>query len=186
MQIVTTILSLIACGLALESAFDSAYGAETRGDAAGASAVDHWRRVDESWCHVGWGGFSVEGDSLRTDCDPKGLGLLVYKKVRFGNCQVRVVFKCKDAKSNAGVIVRMADGILDQVKQPGAAFDRDSAGKISAASMKEMRKDRGTPSIAATKSRSWMPTTKCTGPGPFTRWRLPHRFQPRLPSSGKQ
>jgi hypothetical protein len=139
MQTISSLLSLIACGLALESGFVLAYGAETGADAG-------WRslplitggHVDESWCHVGWGGFSVDGDSLRTECDPKGLGLLVFKKERFGNCQIRVVFKCKDPKSNSGVIVRMADGIREQTKQPGAAFDRDSAGKISEASMKEM------------------------------------------------
>jgi hypothetical protein len=94
--------------------------------------------VDEAWCHVGWGGFSVDGDSLRTECDPKGLGLLVYKKERFGNCQIRVVFKSKEAKSNSGVFVRIADGILEQVNQPGAAFERNPAGKISRPSMQRM------------------------------------------------
>ena len=95
-------------------------------------------RVDESWCHVGYGGFAVDGDSLRTECDPRGLGLLVYQKERFGNCQIRVVFRTKEAKSNAGLYVRMADGILDQVNRPGAAFDRNAAGKISEPSMKRM------------------------------------------------
>jgi hypothetical protein len=52
--------------------------------------------------HVGWGGFVVDGDSVRTECDPKGLGLLVYKKERFGNCQIRVVFRSKEAKSISG------------------------------------------------------------------------------------
>ena len=37
-------------------------------------------KVDANWVHVGWGGFVVEEGALRTDCDPKGLGLLVYKK----------------------------------------------------------------------------------------------------------
>ncbi len=93
-------------------------------------------RVDESWVHVGWGGFVVDGDSVRTEPAPKGLGLLVYKKERFGNCQLRVVFKSKDAKSNSGVFVRIADGILDQINHPGAAFDRDATGKISKLSLK--------------------------------------------------
>lgn len=53
--------------------------------------------VDQNWCHGGWGEFSVDGDSLRTECDPKGLGLLAYRKERFGNCQLRVVFKSKEA-----------------------------------------------------------------------------------------
>jgi hypothetical protein len=80
----------------------------------------------------------VDGDALKTECDPKGLGLLVYKKERFGNCQLRIVFKTKTAKSNSGVYVRIADGILDQVSQPGAAFDRNTAGKISKPSMQNM------------------------------------------------
>jgi hypothetical protein len=32
------------------------------------------------WRQVGWGGFAVEDGSLRTECHPKGLGLLVYEK----------------------------------------------------------------------------------------------------------
>ena len=95
-------------------------------------------RIAGGWVHVGWGGFVVDGDSVRTECDPKGLGLLVYKKERFGNCQIRVVFRSKEAKSNSGVFVRIADGILDQVNKPGAAFDRDVNGKISKPSMQSM------------------------------------------------
>lgn len=94
-------------------------------------------KVDPAWCHVGWGGFVVDGNALRTECDPKGLGLLVYQKEKFGNCQLRVVFKSMDAKSNAGLFVRVADGILDQVGRPGAHFDR-SSGKISPVSMTNM------------------------------------------------
>jgi hypothetical protein len=81
----------------------------------------------------------VDDGALRTECAPKGLGLLVYKKERLGNCQIRIVFKAKDAKSNAGVYVRLADGILDQVGKPGAAFDRDAAGKISKESMEKVQ-----------------------------------------------
>jgi hypothetical protein len=65
--------------------------------------------------------------------------LLVYRKQRLGNCQIRVVFKTKDARSNSGVYVRIADGILDQVNRPGAAFERDAAGKPSDESMKQMQ-----------------------------------------------
>jgi hypothetical protein len=97
-------------------------------------------KVDEAWCHVGWGGFVVDDGALRTECDPKGLGLLVYKKEKFGNCQLRVVYKTKEAKSNAGVFVRIADGILEQVDHPGAAFDRAVGGKISQESMNQMMK----------------------------------------------
>ena len=131
---------VLVCGMALTCGFAAACG-------AGTVSEPGWRslplitggRVDEGWCHVGWGGFVVEGDSLRAECDPKGLGLLVYKKQRFGNCQLRVVFKAKEPKSNSGVFVRLADGILDQVNHPGAAFDRDTAGKISKVSLERMK-----------------------------------------------
>jgi hypothetical protein len=96
-------------------------------------------KVDSNWVHVGWGGFVVDDGALRTECDPKGLGLLVYGKERFGNCQVRVVFKSKEAKSNSGVYVRIADGILEQAGQPGATFERDAAGKPSKESAQKMQ-----------------------------------------------
>lgn len=92
-------------------------------------------KIDPNWVHVGWGGFVIDEGALRTEPDPRGLGLLVWKRERLGNCQIRVVFKAKDAKANAGVYVRMTDGILDQVGKPGPAFDRDAKGKISKASM---------------------------------------------------
>jgi hypothetical protein len=112
----------------------------------GAESNSGWRtlplitdgKVDSNWLHIGWGGFAVDDGALRTECDPKGLGLLVYKKERLGNCQIRVVFKSKEPKSNSGVYVRMADGILDLAGKPGAAFDRDAAGKISKESMERM------------------------------------------------
>lgn len=96
-------------------------------------------KVDADWVHVGRGDFVVDDGALRTAPDAKGLGLLVYKKERLGNCQIRVVFKSTDAKSNAGVYVRLGDGILDQVGRPGAAFDRDAAGKPTAASAEEVK-----------------------------------------------
>src|SRR6266436_4338752 len=84
------------------------------GRAAESKSEPAWRplplitggKVDPSWMHVGWGCFVVDEGALRTECDPKGLGLLVYQKERFGNCQLRVVFKTKEAKSNSGVYVR--------------------------------------------------------------------------------
>lgn len=96
-------------------------------------------KVDSSWLHLGYGQFTVDDGALRTDCDPKGLGLLVYQKARFGNCQIRVVFKTKDAKSNAGVYVRIADGILEQSGKLPAAFERDATGKPSDASMEKVK-----------------------------------------------
>jgi 3-keto-disaccharide hydrolase len=96
-------------------------------------------KVDPSWTHVGRGGFVVDDGALRTDCDPKGLGLLVYSKERFGHCQIRVVFKTKEAKSNSGVYVRMANGILKQAGHPGADFDRSAAGEPSPDSLRKVK-----------------------------------------------
>jgi hypothetical protein len=116
------------------------HGAEPTSEAA-------WRRlplitngkVDPGWIHLGWGGFVVDEGTLRTECDPKGLGLLVYRRERLGNCQIRIIFKSKEAKSNAGVYVRIADGILEQAREPGAAFERDADGKPSRQSMQRMQ-----------------------------------------------
>ncbi len=129
-----SLLVLVACS------FPALQAAESNSDTG-------WRplplitngKVDPNWVHTGWGGFVVDDGALRTDCDPKGLGLLVYKKERLGNCQIRVVYKTKEAKSNSGVYVRIADGILEQVNHPGAAFDRDAKGKPSDESMEKMK-----------------------------------------------
>lgn len=92
-------------------------------------------KVDSNWFHVGYGGWVVEDGALRTEPAAEGLGLLVYKKEKLGNCQIKVVFKTKDARSNSGFYLRIADGILDQAKKPGFPFQRDAAGKITDVSM---------------------------------------------------
>jgi 3-keto-disaccharide hydrolase len=112
--------------------------------AAGADA--DWRsipliqdgKVAPGWGQVGWGGFVVDGDTLRTAPDEKGLGLLVYTKERLGNCQIRVVYRPKDAKANAGVFVRMDDGILDWVGKDSLAVRREANGKLSPAMLDKM------------------------------------------------
>lgn len=117
------------------------------GPFAAPGAEQNWRslplirdgNIDPNWVHVGWGGFVVEEGTLRTDCAAQGLGLLVYKKEKLGDCQLRVVFKTKEASCNSGIYVRLADGILDQVGKPGAPFDRDVKGKISKESMAKVQ-----------------------------------------------
>src|SRR5262245_66474303 len=74
-------------------------------------------RVDPNWTQIGWGRFVVDDGSLRSDCDGRGLGLLLYRKEAFGDCQIRVVFRTKDAKSNSGVYVRIDDGILKRLDE---------------------------------------------------------------------
>src|SRR3954463_13834984 len=110
------------------------------------AADDGWKKlplvkdgkVDPSWVHIGYGGWVVDDGALRTDPAPEGLGLLVYKKENLGNCQIRVVFKPKEARSNSGVYVRIDDGVLKQVNNPGAKYKRDATGKPSPESSKEM------------------------------------------------
>ena len=115
-------------------------GAESKNEPAWRSLpLISGNKVDPDWVQVGWGGFIVEEGVLRTDPAAKGLGLIVYKKEKLGNCQIRIVFKAKEAKCNSGVYVRLADGILDQTNNPGAAFERDAAGKISKDSMEKMQ-----------------------------------------------
>lgn len=88
-------------------------------------------KVADGWSQVGWGGFVVDGDSLRTECDEKGMGLLLYTPERFGNCQIRIVYRSHDTKSNAGVFIRMDDGILDWVNKQSTPVKRNTNGKLS-------------------------------------------------------
>jgi hypothetical protein len=94
------------------------------------------RKVHPGWVQVGWGGFVVEDGSLRTECDEKGLGLLLYRAEKFGNCQIRIVYKAKDAKSNAGVFVRIDEGILAKLDEKHAPARRDKEGRLTKDSLK--------------------------------------------------
>jgi hypothetical protein len=66
------------------------------------------------------------------------MGLLLYRREKFGNCQIRVVYKCKDAKSNAGVFVRIDDGVLHWVKEKPPAVARNKDGKLSKEMLKRL------------------------------------------------
>src|SRR5947208_1090739 len=93
-------------------------------------------KVDPAWTQVGYGGWMVEDGAIRTDSDERGLGLLVYRPEKFGNCQVRVVFKAKDAKSNSGVYIRIDDGILAKLNEKHAPARRTVDGKLTPESLK--------------------------------------------------
>jgi len=119
-------------------------GATAAGQAfAEEGPTDGWRtlplikdgKVDPGWVQVGYGGFAVEDGSLRTECDEKGLGLLLYPKEKFGHCEIRVVYRSKDAKSNAGVFIRIDSGILDKVNEKHAPARRDAAGRLTPESL---------------------------------------------------
>jgi hypothetical protein len=95
-------------------------------------------KVDPNWTHIGWGGFVVDNDSLRTEVDEKGMGLLLYRKERFGNCQIRVVYKSKDSKSNSGVFVRIDDGILEKLEEKAPPMQRTPDGKLVRGSLEKL------------------------------------------------
>jgi hypothetical protein len=88
-------------------------------------------KVDPAWTHTGYGVFTVDGGALRTDCDARGLGLLVYGKEKFGDCQIRVVYRGKGTKANSGVYIRIDDGILHAVNDQVPPATREPDGKLT-------------------------------------------------------
>jgi hypothetical protein len=104
-------------------------------------------KIDSNWVQIPWGRFVVDRDSLRSECDEKGMGLLLYKKEKFGDCQIRVVFKSKDARSNSGVFVRIDDGILKRLDEKTTPLRRNKDGSLSKDELKQLidasDKDRG-------------------------------------------
>lgn len=107
--------------------------------ATAAPAPGQWRRlplitegkIDAAWAQVGWGGFVVDAGSLRTECDDRGMGLLFYKLEKFGDCQIRVVYRCEEPTSNAGVFVRVDDGVFARIGEGSPEVHRDPQGKLS-------------------------------------------------------
>ncbi|MBI4624293.1 MAG: DUF5060 domain-containing protein [Verrucomicrobia bacterium] len=88
-------------------------------------------KVDPSWAQVGWGGFSVDGGALRTETDERGMGLLLFRPEKFGDCQIRIVYQCEKPKSNAGIFVRLDDGIVAKIGEKSAPAKRDAQGKMT-------------------------------------------------------
>ena len=56
------------------------------------------------WKHVGPGSMVVEDGLIH---GVGGMGLLYWTGEKFGNCQIRVVFKMRDKNSNSGVFIRI-------------------------------------------------------------------------------
>src|SRR5262249_805608 len=112
-----------------------------------AAADEPWRKIPliangqvvPEWQQAGWGKFVVEGDAIRTEPDEKGLGLLVYSKERLGNCQIRIVYRTKDARSNSGVHIRMDEGILKWLGRDSIAVKRDAKGKLPSQMLDKMK-----------------------------------------------
>jgi hypothetical protein len=122
--------------------------ANNRGDArkADVTSSNGWRsiplvkggQIDPAWKHTGWGTFVVEDGVLRTECDERGLGLLVYTNEKLGDCQVRVVYRAKEARSNSGVYIRIDDGILKRLDEKAPAAKRDASGSLTPEGAKAM------------------------------------------------
>ncbi len=96
-------------------------------------------KIDAAWAQVGWGGFAVDGGALRTDCDDHGMGMLLYQREKFGDCQIRIMYRCEKAKSNAGVFVRIDDGVLAKIGEKSPEVHRDAKGKLSPAMIEKLQ-----------------------------------------------
>ncbi|MDZ7359678.1 MAG: DUF1080 domain-containing protein [candidate division KSB1 bacterium] len=98
-------------------------------------------KVNNDWVQIGYGRMVVDDNSLRTECDPRGMGLFLYTKERFGNCQIRVVYRSKDAQSNAGVFIRIDEGILARLNEKQTPAQRTEKGDLTPESDRAMRAD---------------------------------------------
>jgi len=96
-------------------------------------------QVAPDWQQAGWGKFVVAGDAIRTEPSEKGLGLLVYTKEKLGDCRIRIVYRPQDARDNAGVHIRMDDGILKWLGKESIAVKRDEKGKLPPDQLAKMR-----------------------------------------------
>lgn len=112
-------------------------------------AADEWRvlplvvdgRLDGAWKQIDWGGFVIDGGAARTQPDPRGMGLIVYTREKFGDCQIRVVYRSEKPESNAGVFIRMDDGILRRVGEKTRGVERLQDGGLSPEMGKRMTED---------------------------------------------
>jgi hypothetical protein len=96
-------------------------------------------KITPAWAQVGWGGFAVDGDALRTEPDDRGMGMLLHKAEKFGDCQIRIVYRCEKPKSNAGVFVRIDDGVLAKIGEKSPEVHRDEKGKLSPAMIERLK-----------------------------------------------
>jgi hypothetical protein len=66
-----------------------------------------WNGKDlTNWKHVGPGRFVVENGTLKT---VGGMGLLWYTPRKFGECEIRVVYKTTKKSDNSGVFIRIPE-----------------------------------------------------------------------------
>ena len=112
------------------------------------SAGTEWRvlplvaggKIDAAWRQVGWGGFVVDQGVARTQVAARGMGLLVFTREKFGDCEIRIVYRGEKPESNSGVFIRIDDGILSRIGEKTHGVERLKDGRLSpemAARMKE-------------------------------------------------
>ncbi len=93
------------------------------------------------WKHVWGGGFEVLPDgSVRTVCTDEGMGLLLYSAEQFGDCQIRIRYRCQNPSSNAGVYVRIDEGVLNRIDDPLQLRERDSRGRLTQESLARLER----------------------------------------------
>ena len=149
MPMVIRITALLLVTAVAGCASNGGGGAETKAGAGGWRTIPLVQagKVAPGWKHTGYGTFVVDDGTLRTECDERGLGLLVYTREKFGDCQLRVVYRAKDERSNAGVYVRIDDGILTRLDEPVPAATRTANGQLTPEGAKAMEeasdKERG-------------------------------------------
>jgi hypothetical protein len=97
------------------------------------------KKVHPAWKHVGWGGFVVDGGAARTEVDARGMGLLVYTAEKFGDCQIRIVYRSEKPESNAGVFIRIDNGILSKVGEKTHGVERQKNGQLSPEMVSRMK-----------------------------------------------
>jgi hypothetical protein len=110
-------------------------------------AAEPWRslpliadgQVDAAWAMVGWGEFVVDGDTLRTQPDERGMGVLLYQKEKFGDCELRIIYRCEKPKSNSGVYVRIDDGILQRIGEKSPEVRRNALGFLGPAMIERFK-----------------------------------------------
>ena len=88
-------------------------------------------KIAPAWKHVDWGGFIVDQGAARTQPDPRGMGLLVYTPSKFGDCQIRVIYRSEKPRSNSGVLIRIDDGILSRIGEKTQGVEREKNGQLS-------------------------------------------------------
>lgn len=96
-------------------------------------------RIDPAWTHLWGGNFKVLDDgAVRTECNDEGMGVLLYQKEKFGDCQIRIVFRPQKEKSNSGVYVRVDDGVLQRRNDRLPVREHDKNGKLTKAALKKL------------------------------------------------